>query len=79
MTSLESASDQISREIRAEILRRLEEAGSEEELARSLDMLPAGVTVLRRRTQWSLEEALRVADRLGLRVRVEVLRDEQPR
>lgn len=73
----QSASEQIGREIQAEVMRRLKEAGSEEELAKHLGMLPAGVAVLRRRTNWSLEEALKVADRLGLRVRVEVVRGEQ--
>lgn len=72
-----STSEQIRREIQAEVMKRLREAGTEAELAAHLGMLPAGVAVLRRRTQWSLEEALRVADRLGLRVTVQVVPNEQ--
>lgn len=63
--------DEIRIRIQAEAVRRMQTL-SEEAIAAKLDLLPIGVTALLRRKRWSLEEALRVAERLGMKVHVEV-------
>lgn len=45
---------------------------SVDELADRLDLLPSGVRMLMERTVWPLEESVRVADRLGIHVKLEV-------
>jgi len=49
---------------------------SDTDLAQTLDLLPLGVEILRQRERWSLEEAIRVAEQLGIKVRVEIVSDD---
>lgn len=66
--------NQIRNEIQTAVLRRIETEGlTDAVLAERLGVLPSGATVLRQRREWSLTEALCVAEKLGIKVRVEVV------
>ncbi len=77
MTSPESRplANEIRSRIRSEALRRMQLL-SDTDLAQTLDLLPLGVEILRQRERWSLEEAIRVAEQLGIKVRVEIVSDD---
>ncbi|MCL4685665.1 hypothetical protein KJ059_13055 [Myxococcota bacterium] len=50
---------------------------SDSDLVRTLDLLPIGVEVLKQRQTWSLDEAIRVAEQLGIEVKLEVVSDDE--
>lgn len=64
--------NEIRSRIQSEAVHRMQLL-SDAELARILDLLPVGVEVLKQRQTWSLEEAIRVGEQLGIEVRVEIV------
>ncbi len=62
--------------IQTEAMRRMQLL-SDSDLVRTLDLLPIGVEVLKQRQTWSLDEAIRVAEQLGIEVKLEVVSDDE--
>lgn len=71
-----SIENEIRSRIQSEAMRRMQLL-SESDLVRTLDLLPIGVEVLKQRQTWSLDEAIRVAEQLGIEVKFEVVSDDE--
>lgn len=80
MPGAESRTRSIEKELRSRIqteaMRRMQLL-SDSDLVRTLDLLPIGVEVLKQRQTWSLDEAIRVAEQLGIEVKLEVVSDDE--
>lgn len=59
-----------SKLLREAVLKEIDRRGlTVEEIAELLNVMPTGASVLLKRSQWSIEVALRVAEALGVNVR----------
>jgi hypothetical protein len=67
------AEERIRNQVRRAVLQQIERRGlTDDQFAMCLGMLPSGALMLRQRPVWSLSEALWAAEKLGVRVKVEV-------
>ena len=65
--------ERMETQLRSAVLKEIDSRKlSNEQLAQTLGLLPAGVEVLRQRSRWPLETAIQVADALGFEVTLDV-------